>query len=110
MIHSASIPWKLYLDDDYEIRHHPEDYIRAYNSQQALELVTVHGLPTEMSLDFDLGIVEDRQDTTMNFLKTLVYDLELNVPFPSYVVHSANPIGKQNIESFIESFNNSLSL
>jgi len=62
-----------------------------------------------MSLDHDLG----GDDTTMVFLKRLVnevWDGKTNPP--DYAIHSANPIGSKNIQSFMESwkkvFNSSL--
>lgn len=54
-----------------------------------------------MSLDHDLG----GDDTTMVFLKRLVnevWDGKSNPP--NYQVHSANPIGTQNIISYMESW------
>ena len=39
---------------------------------------------------------------------TTGYCVEKNIKHPSYIVHSMNPIGKQNIESYINSYNKTL--
>ncbi len=91
--------WKLYLDDDVENRPTPEGYVRATSTVEAIALVTEKGLPSYMSLDHDLGNV----DTTMDFLKWFVYIYEAH-SIPRYKVHSANPVGAQNIISFLESY------
>ncbi|NBT59251.1 hypothetical protein EBT16_10755 [bacterium] len=54
-----------------------------------------------MSLDHDLG----GDDTTMVFLKRLVDEIwDGQSKPPKYQVHSANPIGTQNIISYMESW------
>lgn len=52
-----------------------------------------------MDLDHDLG----EQDNAMIFLKWLAneYDME---KIPSFAVHSQNPIGRENIVSYMESW------
>ncbi len=89
--------WALYLDDDKETRIHPKHYRRAYTSAQAIEFVKEYGKPYMMRLDHDLG----DDDTTMEFLKWMAENSSLDIP---YIIHSENPIGRQNITSFIESW------
>ena len=92
--------YKLYLDD---IRN-PEDnsWVICRSSIQALNYIKNYGQPYFISFDHDLG----EQDTTMEFLKCLVDIIEQ--PTFDYVVHSANPVGAQNIISYIESWKRSL--
>lgn len=93
---------KLYLDD---IREPPENqnYKVARSTQEAIELVK-NEWPTFMSLDHDLG----EEDTTMKFLNRIVNEVwDITKPVPDYVVHSANPVGKLNIISFMESWKRS---
>lgn len=99
--------WKLFLDD---VREPTEDsFILARSSAMAVVLCVQHDeLPEFMSLDHDLG----EGDDTMHFLKELYYLWEKmgsdpeNIP--SYVVHSANPVGTKNIIAYIESWKKSL--
>ena len=50
-----------------------------------------------------------KEKTGYDAAKWLVnYCMERGIKHPSYVVHSMNPIGKQNIESYINSYNKTL--
>ncbi len=100
--------WKLWLDDqiydpDAPLRHTPEGFIGARSSEEAKALVLKNGVPSFMSLDHDLG----ETDNVMVFLKWLVYEYGCDTP-PAYHVHSANPVGKANIISYMESWKKSL--
>jgi len=91
--------WKLYLDD-----------IRAPTSkgwtivktvENAIQLIDLKGIPLEMSLDHDLG---DGM-TGYDFVRWLaIYTADNGVSFSDikFNVHSANIIGKYNMERFIE--------
>lgn len=97
--------WKLYLDD---VRNPTDpDFIVARSSEEALELCRSMGFPAFMSLDHDLG----GEDTTMVFLNRLVRELwdTYSTP-PEFVIHSANPVGSKNIESFMRSWAKSLEM
>lgn len=69
-----------------------------------------------VSFDHDLGdVFHPDRDTPMIVVEKTGYDackrlvnycIEKNKPFPKYHVHSSNPVGKKNIESFIENFLN----
>lgn len=91
--------YRLFLDD---IRNPPdEDWIICRSTHEALDTIRDKGIPDFMSLDHDLG----GDDTTMVFLKRLVDEIwdGQSIP-PKYQVHSANPIGTQNIISYMESW------
>lgn len=90
-------PWKLWLDDERPV---PEGFRGALSSQEALDLIGVLGPPELMSLDHDLG----GDDTTMVFLRGLSEVLESP---PRYRVHSANPVGRENILAFLRSWEKS---
>ena len=50
-----------------------------------------------------------KEKTGYDAAKWLVnYCMERGIKHPPYVVHSLNPIGKQNIESYINSYNKTL--
>jgi len=90
---------RLFIDDE---RMPPsDDYVVVRSSQDAIDHIKANGWPTFISFDHDLG----GDDTTMVFLKRLmneIWDGKTNPP--DYQIHSANPIGKLNIQSFMESW------
>ena len=58
-------------------------------------------------LDYD----NIKEKTGLDCAKFLVeYCADENQPLPEYLVHSANPVGKKNIESFLENAKKHLSL
>lgn len=69
-----------------------------------IEEVLKRGLPTHMSLDHDLG----GEDNTMVFLKELFNFWERTGAdknlIPTYLVHSANPVGVGNIISYMDTW------
>ena len=121
--------YNLFLDD-VRIPTHvhwaevPKDqhYSVVRNFNEFVDIISLRGLPKFVCYDHDLS-TEHYQDigkACMNYnnykertgydcAKWLVaYCLEKNIKHPPYVVHSLNPIGKKNIESYIESYNKSL--
>lgn len=94
---------RLYIDD---VRTPPTtDFIVVRSSEEAICFIKQNGWPTFMSLDHDLG----GEDTTMVFLKRLVNEVwDGTTNPPDYTIHSANPVGSKNIESFMESWKKSV--
>jgi hypothetical protein len=94
----------MYLDD-IRTPAVPEDWIIVRSSQQAIEYVQQYGMPASASFDHDLG----GEDTTMIFLKWLV-EMDMHEPYKfipkdfCYTVHSANPVGKENIKGYLNSY------
>ena len=89
---------KLYLDDIRIPKTEGWDIVRNYD--EFVFWVRLHGIPDELSFDHDLG--EDTEKTGLNVAKWLgQYCIEKNTPFPKWNVHSANPVGKANIEAYI---------
>lgn len=108
--------YNLYIDD---IRNPPtydtlvtkegllvRNWVIARTVGQAATIVRVCGWPTFMSLDHDLG----ETYTVMQFLHWLAKWGDLVQTPPTYVVHSANPVGRDNIISFMESWKKSMQL
>ena len=99
---------RLYIDD---IRN-PKgkfDHI-SRNSDDAIEWMIRNGCPDFISFDHDLG----GDDTSMKIVKWMIeMDLDLNKEFIpedfSFYVHSANPVGKLNIEGYLNAYLNSRS-
>lgn len=98
--------WNLYIDD---LRFPPADreWIVCRSSQEALDRVAEMGMPQFISFDHDLG----EEDTTMVFLCRMVNEVwdGVSVP-PDYQIHSANPVGAENIRSFMDSWRKSMGL
>ena len=98
--------WNLYLDD---LRTPPadRDWVICRSTNEALAAISDLGLPGFISFDHDLG----DEDTSMVFLRRLVNELwDGGTPPPVYQVHSANPVGVENIISFMESWKRSMNL
>jgi len=117
---SIKVVWNLWLDDErdplaptsseYQMVSgrgacYCHEYVWAKSTNEAILLVEKLGIPEYMSLDHDLG----GDDTTMKFIKLLAYSETPVEKIPEYQVHSANPVGTQNIISFMESWKKAFS-
>lgn len=92
----------MYIDD---VRTPDNSWVVVRSSNEALEYIKNNGMPEFISFDHDLG----GDDTTMVFLRKLVNSVwNGNDAPPNYYVHSANPVGKLNIISFMDSWKKSL--
>ncbi len=101
----------------------PKDqhYSVVRNYQEFVDLITLQGLPKFVTYDHDLsdchyGFVDLNNNeipydsyvekTGYDCAKWLVdYCMNKGIKHPPYVVHSMNPVGKQNIISYVESYN-----
>jgi hypothetical protein len=101
----APAPWNLFLDD---LRDPPpgREWVVCRSTEEALAAVAERGMPAFASLDHDLG----GEDTGMVFLRRLAAEhWDGRSPPPESTVHSANPVGKMNIISFMDSWRRSSS-
>jgi len=111
---------KFYWENDWDV-------VRNYN--EFVDYIEENGLPQFISFDHDLGdtamdeyfrnvVVNGvidydniKEKTGLDCAKFLVeYCADENQPLPEYLVHSANPAGKQNIISFLENAKKHLSI
>ena len=99
---------KLYLDD---VRDLPdESFLLARSYEEAVLFVKDNGIPPFISFDHDLGVDENEKllPTGFDFAKWLVeMDMDNIYKFPenfSFNVHSANPVGKANIEGYLNNY------
>lgn len=98
----------LYLDDVRDIPNGVYDLARSYD--EAITYVQKHGIPSFISFDHDLGVDENNNllPTGYDFAKWLVeMDMNKTHTFPanfSFHVHSANPTGRANIESYLNNY------
>jgi hypothetical protein len=101
------------------------DWVIVRNYEQFVDFIDSNGLPVFVTYDHDLAdqhysmtIEEVKQssyeDVINSYSEKTGYDcakwlvqhcLKNDIKHPSYSVHSLNPIGKQNIESLINSYN-----
>jgi hypothetical protein len=97
-----------------------QHYSVVRNYQEFVDIITLRGLPKFVCYDHDLndihyghGLQGDdipydsyTEKTGYDAAKWLVeYCMKKGVKHPPYVVHSMNPVGKQNIISYVESYN-----
>lgn len=99
---------KLYLDD---VRNLPDDsFILVKSYEEAILFVKKYGIPSYISFDHDLGVDENGNllPTGYDFAKWLVdMDIDNIHKFPknfNFNVHSANPVGRLNIESYLNNY------
>jgi hypothetical protein len=92
--------------------------VRNYN--EFLKIITENGLPQFCSLDHDLAFPEHyrsvidcrpidydsyKEKTGYHACKWLIeYCLERKLPLPVCFIHTLNPVGRQNIQSLIDSY------
>ena len=101
---------KLYLDDIREPKNNDFNIVRSY--ADAVEFVKKDGIPSYISFDHDLGMDQYGHllESGYDFAKWLIdMDLDNIYKFPKnfeYNVHSANPIGKHNIETILDNYLN----
>lgn len=94
--------WKLFLDD--ERMPVGDDWVIARSSDAAIEIMTTRGLPHFISFDHDLG-GDDTAMEVIHWIADSYFDGKLSIPDDfSFTVHSQNPIGKNNIEGFLDCF------
>lgn len=88
---------KVWLDD---IRQAPEGWVHAYTVSQAMAFLQT-GEVTELSLDHDLGENQATGYDLLNWIEEQVFHGLLQPP--TMWIHSANPVGCQNMARAIES-------
>ena len=125
--------YKLYLDD---IRNPTNTYPTTKNSEwviarsydEFVKCIEKNGLPFTVSFDHDLADEHYRQsmyDADKHYTKYYTdgtfkektgyscavwlvdYCMDKNLALPQWNVHSANPVGRENISSYLKSFEKS---
>jgi hypothetical protein len=103
MLCTGPQPYKLFIDDE---RNPPDDSWTVVRTvAEAKEIITSWDLPTQMSLDHDLG----GDETVMQILRWMAENYYEEGP-PSWQIHSANPVGRANMASYLKSWTKSLGL
>ena len=99
---------RMYLDDIREPKNDFDVIVRSYD--EAVAFINKNGIPNFISFDHDLGVDENENllPTGYDFAKWLVdMDMDNIYKFPenfTFHVHSANPVGKANIEGYLNNY------
>lgn len=92
---------KLYVDDERFPKTDNWTIVRSFT--EAKEYILSNGCPDYISFDHDLGL----DGTGFDLAKWIVeYDLDNNI-IPekfNFNVHSANPVGAENIQALLNSY------
>lgn len=100
--------YSLFIDDErFPPKNDGRNWVIARDWEQVLIMLRLHGMPGYISFDHDLGEVEhDGYD-----IAKLLVDLDMGhdpdfalPPEFSFYVHSQNPIGKANIEAYLNNY------
>jgi hypothetical protein len=118
---------KLYLDDIRTPKTEGWDIVRSY--EDFVAYILLNGVPDEVSFDHDLSRehinyffnngghenppnpqeTEFNEKTGYDAAKWLCnYCLKNELPIPKWNVHSANPVGKENISFLLKNYENKL--
>ena len=100
------IDYILFLDDErFPIYNDKYDTRIARTVENAMKLVKTRGIPIRISFDHDLGL---DTGSGLDFAKAFCnYLMDNNLALPdnfSYTIHSQNPVGSENIKSYMESY------
>lgn len=93
------MPYWLYIDDERKCPWDRDSFFVAKSSSEAIEIVKKNGLPEFISFDHDLG----GDDTSIVFILWMIENYP-DSPIKTYKIHSANPVGSKNIESYMRSW------
>lgn len=104
--------YSMFLDDirDPSMYYPNQDMVVCRDYKSARDYVEKNGLPDFISFDHDLGDLSSDEKTGYSFAKFLIdYMFEHNLKEPfEYFVHSSNPVGKVNIETYLTNGFNAL--
>jgi len=96
------LAYKLFIDDERTPPNNTWTVVRSY--EEAIKKIKEKGSPDFISFDHDLGLGKTGDD----FAKWLIdQHLDGNIQFKNnfkFKVHSANPVGKENITKRLNNF------
>lgn len=97
----------------YFYKYKSENWIIVRNYNEFVNHITKNGLPDFISFDNDLAdehyITDDsslyKEKTGFDCAKWLCeYVMDNQLALPNYVIHSMNPVGKLNIDTYLTNF------
>lgn len=92
--------YSLFIDDEREPPADGRDWVVARTYDEAIRTVLARGVPAYSSWDHDLGPGPTAMDFAHWFAEH-VLDGGLSLAGFEFYVHSQNPIGARNIDSFL---------
>lgn len=93
--------YKLYLDDE-RFPKLSDDWIIVRSFDEFIKIILDKGLPSHISFDHDLG---DNVPTGFDCVKWMIHGMKYDLRNVDINVHSANPVGRDNIEGLVKSWN-----
>lgn len=114
--------WNLFIDDERNPedvtwapphildKYRNEEWVSARNFYEVGNLLWKRGQPSFVSFDHDLGMGEATGYDIAKYMVMLDMDSDIFgkvYPLPTdfdYYVHSMNPVGKLNIESYLNNY------
>ena len=100
--------WNLFIDDERDPPNDGREWVIARNGIEVMNYFLNLGMPSYISFDHDLG----RDAGTGYDIAKLLVDIDMKTPHAAYkfptdfdfYVHSQNPIGKANIEAYLNNY------
>jgi len=99
----SDVTWAKTIGEQY--MYNVYDWIIARNWNEAENIILTYGMPSTISFDHDLG----KDEKTGYFIAQRICEMvmdgleELPANF-SFMVHSKNPVGEENIRSYMKNF------
>lgn len=97
--------YNLYLDDERYPKLIDVKWTIVRSFDEFTSIILYQGLPRSISFDHDLG---EGQPTGYDCVKWMVYNMQYDLRNIDINVHSANPVGRDNILGLINSWNKHL--
>lgn len=100
--------YSLFIDDERLPPYNDgRNWIIARDWEDVMMCLRIHGMPGYISFDHDLGEEKHTGYDIAKFLVSLDMSDDSDFAIPSgfeYYVHSQNPIGKENIEKYLNNY------
>jgi len=100
---------KLFIDDirrPEDVYNYPNSvgWVVARSYDETIRLIETHGIPEIISFDHDLGTEKTGYDIAKYLIDKIFID-QLALPDNfTYFIHSANPVGRQNIQQLLDRY------
>lgn len=96
---------KVYIDDDRFPK--SDGWVIVRDFDEFKNWILLNGIPDEISFDHDLGQNKDGtiKKNGVDCARWLCnYCMDISVPLPHWNIHSANTVGRENIESVLKTY------
>lgn len=94
--------YRLYIDDIRTPRTLGWIIVRSY--EDFVATIKKHGIPDEISFDHDLGWDEENNMERKSGYDCAKWLVDNQIVIENVNVHSANPVGRKNIEELLRNF------